>query len=129
MSKVTQQNWDWNGGGLQPLHSKPPHGTSRKKAIVAFLCPPLSFVLVIDKLYQRKEPVVSSVHTKVKGVAEVREEIVENGMKKVVQTVFDTADYTFPLQVTDCLSAASHQGPAPLPWDLEPYSRKTPALF
>lgn len=101
MSKVTQQNWDWNGGGLQPLHSKPPHGTSRKKAIVAFLCPPLSFVLVIDKLYQRKEPVVSSVHTKVKGVAEVREEIVEDGMKKVVQTVFDTADYTFPLQVTD----------------------------
>ncbi|XP_024901273.1 P2X purinoceptor 7 [Pteropus alecto] len=58
----------------------------------------VSFALVSDKLYQRKEPVISSVHTKVKGIAEVREEVVEDGMKKVVQTVFDTADYTFPLQ-------------------------------
>ncbi|XP_039735334.1 P2X purinoceptor 7 isoform X2 [Pteropus medius] len=58
----------------------------------------VSFALVSDKLYQRKEPVISSVHTKVKGVAEVREEVVEDGMKKVVRTVFDTADYTFPLQ-------------------------------
>ncbi|KAM8816689.1 P2X purinoceptor 7 isoform 2-T2 [Rhynchonycteris naso] len=58
----------------------------------------VSFALVSDKLYQRKEPVISSLHTKVKGVAEVKEEVVENGKKKVVQRVFDTADYTFPLQ-------------------------------
>ncbi|XP_062943604.1 P2X purinoceptor 7 [Cynocephalus volans] len=58
----------------------------------------VSFALVSDKLYQQKEPVISSVHTKVKGIAEVKEEIVENGVKKVVQSVFDTADYTFPLQ-------------------------------
>ncbi|XP_044897359.1 P2X purinoceptor 7 isoform X7 [Felis catus] len=58
----------------------------------------VSFALVSDKLYQRKEPVISSVHTKVKGIAEVKEEILENGMKKVVSSVFDTADYTFPLQ-------------------------------
>nr|KAF6466876.1 purinergic receptor P2X 7 [Rousettus aegyptiacus] len=58
----------------------------------------VSFALVSDKLYQRKEPVVSSVHTKVKGIAEVREVIMEDGMEKETQTVFDTADYTFPLQ-------------------------------
>nr|XP_060467922.1 P2X purinoceptor 7 [Panthera onca] len=58
----------------------------------------VSFALVSDKLYQRKEPLISSVHTKVKGIAEVKEEILENGMKKVVSSVFDTADYTFPLQ-------------------------------
>ncbi|XP_012518972.1 PREDICTED: P2X purinoceptor 7 [Propithecus coquereli] len=58
----------------------------------------VSFALVSDKLYQQKEPVISSVHTKVKGIAEVKEEIVENGVKKSVQHVFDTADYTFPLQ-------------------------------
>ncbi|XP_077015922.1 P2X purinoceptor 7 isoform X2 [Tamandua tetradactyla] len=57
-----------------------------------------SFALVSDKLYQRKEPVISSVHTKVKGTAEVTEEIVENGVKKTVHSIFDTADYTFPLQ-------------------------------
>ncbi|XP_004595365.1 P2X purinoceptor 7 [Ochotona princeps] len=57
----------------------------------------VSFALVTDKLYQRKEPVISSVHTKVKGVAEVKE-IVENGVRKVVGGIFDTADYTFPLQ-------------------------------
>ncbi|XP_046496305.1 P2X purinoceptor 7 [Equus quagga] len=56
------------------------------------------FALVSDKRYQRKEPLISSVHTKVKGIAEVREEIIESGVKKVVQSVFDTADYTFPLQ-------------------------------
>ncbi|KAF0872119.1 P2X purinoceptor 7 isoform X1 [Crocuta crocuta] len=59
----------------------------------------ISFALVSDKRYQRKEPLISSVHTKVKGIAEVKEEILENGMKKVVSSVFDTADYTFPLQV------------------------------
>nr|KAF6403855.1 purinergic receptor P2X 7 [Molossus molossus] len=58
----------------------------------------VSFALVSDKLYQRKEPLISSVHTKVKGVAEVEEEVLENGQKKVVRRVFDTADYTFPLQ-------------------------------
>lgn len=68
--------------------------------IDAFPCPPFSFALVSDKLYQRKEPVISSVHTKVKGTAEVKEEIVENGVKKLVHSVFDTADYTFPLQVS-----------------------------
>uniref|UniRef100_A0A8C0XDZ0 P2X purinoceptor 7 n=1 Tax=Castor canadensis TaxID=51338 RepID=A0A8C0XDZ0_CASCN len=58
----------------------------------------VSFALVSDKLYQRKEPVISSVHTKVKGIAEVREEIMQDGMKKSVHSVFDTADYTFLLQ-------------------------------
>ncbi|XP_037000509.2 P2X purinoceptor 7 isoform X2 [Artibeus jamaicensis] len=57
-----------------------------------------SFALVTDKLYQKKESVISSVHTKVKGLAEVKEETIENGEKKAVPTVFDTADYTFPLQ-------------------------------
>ncbi|KAM6165501.1 P2X purinoceptor 7 [Erethizon dorsatum] len=57
----------------------------------------VSFALVSDKMYQRKEPVISSVHTKVKGVAEVTEEVVD-GMKKSVRRVFDTADYTLPLQ-------------------------------
>uniref|UniRef100_A0A673URZ6 P2X purinoceptor n=2 Tax=Suricata suricatta TaxID=37032 RepID=A0A673URZ6_SURSU len=59
----------------------------------------VSFALVSDKRYQRKEPLISSVHTKVKGIAEVKEEILETGMKKVMSSVFDTADYTFPLQV------------------------------
>ncbi|XP_055003552.1 P2X purinoceptor 7 [Sorex araneus] len=58
----------------------------------------VSFALLSDKLYQHKEPLISSVHTKVKGVAEVQEEFVENGLKRVKQNVFDTADYTFPLQ-------------------------------
>ncbi|KAF6278273.1 purinergic receptor P2X 7 [Rhinolophus ferrumequinum] len=58
----------------------------------------VSFALVSDKLYQRKEPLISSVHTKVKGIAEVREEILENGIKKEVQRVFDPADYTFLFQ-------------------------------
>nr|XP_004671057.2 P2X purinoceptor 7 isoform X1 [Jaculus jaculus] len=58
----------------------------------------VSFALVSDKLYQRKEPVISSVHTKVKGIAEVSQEVTEGGLKKLVQSVFDTADYTFPLQ-------------------------------
>ncbi|XP_036619769.1 P2X purinoceptor 7-like [Trichosurus vulpecula] len=47
--------------------------------------------LVSDKLYQRKEPLISSVQTKVKGIAEVK-----NGNTKM--KVLDTADYTFPLQ-------------------------------
>ncbi|XP_059532794.1 P2X purinoceptor 7 isoform X1 [Myotis daubentonii] len=60
--------------------------------ILVYLC----FALVCDKRYQRKETLISSVHTKVKGIAEVREEILENG--KEVHRVFDTADYTFPVQ-------------------------------
>ena len=74
-----------------------------------------------DKLYQRKESVISSVHTKVKGLAEVKEEIIENGEKKVVSTIFDTADYTFPLQVsTGQHPPRTHPcslspGPPPLP--------------
>ncbi|KAG3279050.1 P2X purinoceptor 7 isoform X2 [Ictidomys tridecemlineatus] len=62
--------------------------------IFSYVC----FALVSDKLYQRKEPVISSVHTKVKGIAEVTAEVMENGVKRSVQSVFDTADYTFPLQ-------------------------------
>ncbi|XP_067557002.1 P2X purinoceptor 7 [Pseudorca crassidens] len=58
----------------------------------------ISFALVNDKRYQWKEPVISSVHAKVKGVGEVKKEIMENGLKKVVWNVFDTADYTVPLQ-------------------------------
>nr|XP_031298525.1 P2X purinoceptor 7 [Camelus dromedarius] len=58
----------------------------------------VSFALVGDKRYQRKEPVISSVQTKVKGIAEVKQEITENGLKKVVQSILDTADYTFLLQ-------------------------------
>lgn len=53
-----------------------------------------------DKLYQRKEPVISSVHTKVKGLAEVTENVTESGERKSLRSVFDTADYTFPLQVS-----------------------------
>ncbi|XP_047416129.1 P2X purinoceptor 7 isoform X4 [Sciurus carolinensis] len=62
--------------------------------VFSYVC----FALVSDKLYQRKEPVISSVHTKVKGIAEVKEEVVADGMKRLVRTVLDTADYTFPLQ-------------------------------
>nr|XP_034344676.1 P2X purinoceptor 7 isoform X3 [Arvicanthis niloticus] len=58
----------------------------------------VSFALVSDKLYQRKEPVISSVHTKVKGIAEVTESVTEGGVRKLVHSIFDTADYTFPLQ-------------------------------
>ncbi|XP_034872863.1 P2X purinoceptor 7 [Mirounga angustirostris] len=58
----------------------------------------IGFALISDKRYQKKEPLISSVHTKVKGIAEVKVEILENGMKKMVSGVFDTADYTFPLQ-------------------------------
>ncbi|XP_073737262.1 P2X purinoceptor 7 isoform X3 [Callorhinus ursinus] len=58
----------------------------------------ISFALIGDKRYQKKEPLISSVHTKVKGIAEVKAEILENGMKKMGSEVFDTADYTFPLQ-------------------------------
>ncbi|KAL1768834.1 P2X purinoceptor 7 [Sigmodon hispidus] len=58
----------------------------------------VSFALVSDKLYQRKESVISSVHTKVKGIAEVTENVMEGGVIKSLQSVFDTADYTFPLQ-------------------------------
>uniref|UniRef100_A0A2K6ST63 Uncharacterized protein n=1 Tax=Saimiri boliviensis boliviensis TaxID=39432 RepID=A0A2K6ST63_SAIBB len=65
--------------------------------IDTFLCLPFGFALVSDKLFQGKEPVISSVHNKVKKIAEVKEEIVENGVKKLVHSVFNTADYTFPL--------------------------------
>ncbi|KAH0502242.1 P2X purinoceptor 7 [Microtus ochrogaster] len=58
----------------------------------------VSFALVSDKLYQRKEPVISSVHTKVKGIAEVTEVVAEGGEMKSQRNIFDTADYTFPLQ-------------------------------
>ncbi|XP_051828720.1 P2X purinoceptor 7-like [Antechinus flavipes] len=48
------------------------------------------FSLVSDKLYQQKEPLISSVQTKVKGIAEVKD--------GSTSRVLDTADYTFPLQ-------------------------------
>ncbi|XP_054568325.1 P2X purinoceptor 7-like [Eptesicus fuscus] len=60
--------------------------------VFSYIC----IALLYDKGYQWKEPLTSSVHTKVKGVAEMREEILENGKK--VKRVLDTADYTFPLQ-------------------------------
>uniref|UniRef100_A0A2K6KKR7 Uncharacterized protein n=1 Tax=Rhinopithecus bieti TaxID=61621 RepID=A0A2K6KKR7_RHIBE len=66
----------------------------------AFLCLPFSFALVSDKLYQWKEPAISSVHSKVKRIAEVKEEIMENGVKKLVHSVFNMADCTFPLQAS-----------------------------
>ncbi|XP_004691078.1 PREDICTED: P2X purinoceptor 7 [Condylura cristata] len=50
----------------------------------------VSFALVKDKRYQEKEPVISSVHTKVKGLAEVKEQ--------ADSRIFDTVDYTFPMQ-------------------------------
>uniref|UniRef100_G3QRP1 Uncharacterized protein n=1 Tax=Gorilla gorilla gorilla TaxID=9595 RepID=G3QRP1_GORGO len=75
----------------------PPH--CAMPPIDAFLCLPFSFALVSGKLYQWKEPVISSVHSKVKRTAEVKEEIVEKEMKKLVHSVFNMADYTFPLQV------------------------------
>nr|XP_040145429.1 P2X purinoceptor 7 isoform X2 [Ictidomys tridecemlineatus] len=69
-----------------------------KNTFLVGTCIYICFALVSDKLYQRKEPVISSVHTKVKGIAEVTAEVMENGVKRSVQSVFDTADYTFPLQ-------------------------------
>ena len=102
MPKVTQQSLDFNGTGFQFLHPKPRHCVSLEKTADAFLCLLFSFALVSDKRYQRKEPVISSVHSKIKGIAEVKREIMENGQKKVVWNVFDTADYTFPLQVSTC---------------------------
>lgn len=50
-----------------------------------------------------------------KGIAEVTQEIVENGLKKVVPSVLDTADYTFPLQV----STGQHP-PRTCLWSLAP---------
>lgn len=104
-----------------------------RKTTDAFLCLPFSFALISDKRYQKKESVISSVHTKVKGIAEVKAEILENGIKKMVSEVFDTADYTFPLQVSSCHHSQrllpGHQGPASLPWDPEPQAKKTLALF
>lgn len=58
----------------------------------------VGFALMSDKLYQRKESVISSVHTKVKGIAEVTENVMEGGVTKSKQRIFDPADYTFPMQ-------------------------------
>lgn len=104
-----------NGGSLRNLHPTPLHWASLEKTTDAFLCLPFSFALISDKRYQKKEPLISSVHTKVKGIAEVKAEILENGMKKMVSGVFDTADYTFPLQVSSC-----QQLPRTPPWSLSP---------
>ena len=77
MPKVTQQSLDFNGAGSQFLHPKPWHCVSLEKIADAFLCLSFSFALVSDKRYQRKEPVISSVHSKIKGIAEVKKEIME----------------------------------------------------
>ncbi|CAH6778892.1 P2rx7 [Phodopus roborovskii] len=69
-----------------------------KNAFLGAICIYICFALVSDKLYQRKEPVISSVHTKVKGIAKVTENVMEGGVMKSLHSVFDTADYTFPLQ-------------------------------
>uniref|UniRef100_A0A8C0H7R6 Purinergic receptor P2X 7 n=1 Tax=Chelonoidis abingdonii TaxID=106734 RepID=A0A8C0H7R6_CHEAB len=45
------------------------------------------YVLVTDKRYQKKDSVISSVHTKVKGVVQTDSRI------------WDTAEYTIPMQV------------------------------
>ncbi|XP_044514711.1 P2X purinoceptor 7 [Gracilinanus agilis] len=50
----------------------------------------IGFGLLSEKMYQRKDPLISSVHTKVKGVAEVT---IGNKTR-----VLDIADYTFPSQ-------------------------------
>ncbi|XP_069877597.1 P2X purinoceptor 7-like [Dipodomys merriami] len=55
----------------------------------------ISFALLSDKLYQRKEPVISSVNAKVKGIAEVAGGA---GGSAAAGSIFDTADYTFGLQ-------------------------------
>lgn len=66
-----------------------------------------------DKLYQRKEPVISSVHTKVKGIAEVTENVTEGGVTKLGHSIFDTADYTFPLQVSAVEFQVTFLSPSP----------------
>ncbi|XP_056676926.1 P2X purinoceptor 7 [Monodelphis domestica] len=55
-----------------------------------FLLAIFSFGLFSEKMYQRKDPLISSVHTKVKGVAEVS---IGNKTR-----VLDIADYTLPSQ-------------------------------
>ncbi|XP_015273156.1 PREDICTED: P2X purinoceptor 7 [Gekko japonicus] len=46
-------------------------------------------VLIADKRYQKRDAVISSVHTKVKGVAQTE------------QRIYDTAEYTVPMQGID----------------------------
>nr|XP_056715267.1 P2X purinoceptor 7 [Euleptes europaea] len=46
-------------------------------------------VLIADKRYQKRDTVISSVHTKVKGVAQTE------------QRIWDTAEYTVPMQGID----------------------------
>ncbi|XP_038619811.1 P2X purinoceptor 7 isoform X1 [Tachyglossus aculeatus] len=71
----------------------------------------VSFALVKDKLYQQKEPLISSVHTKVKGLAEVK------GHRP--PKIFDTADYTFSLPgnsffvLTNFIETYQRQGECP----------------
>ncbi|KAM4827018.1 P2X purinoceptor 7 isoform 1-T1 [Thomomys bottae] len=70
---------------------------SLRNVFLVGTCFYICFALLTDKLYQRKEPVISSVHAKVKGIAEVVEKV-EDRAGKAVGTIFDTADYTFALQ-------------------------------
>uniref|UniRef100_A0A8D0L832 P2X purinoceptor n=1 Tax=Sphenodon punctatus TaxID=8508 RepID=A0A8D0L832_SPHPU len=60
---------------------------SLKWAIHAVVFLYVGIVLVADKRYQKKDSVISSVHTKVKGVAQTESRI------------WDTAEYTIPMQV------------------------------
>uniref|UniRef100_A0A5F8GWK2 P2X purinoceptor n=1 Tax=Monodelphis domestica TaxID=13616 RepID=A0A5F8GWK2_MONDO len=64
--------------------------TLRKMPYLFFLLAIFSFGLFSEKMYQRKDPLISSVHTKVKGVAEVS---IGNKTR-----VLDIADYTLPSQ-------------------------------
>ncbi|XP_069070989.1 P2X purinoceptor 7 isoform X3 [Pleurodeles waltl] len=54
-------------------------------AVLLYVC----FVLLTDKRYQKQSNVISSVHTKVKGVADAGNRI------------WDTAEYTLPMQGVD----------------------------
>uniref|UniRef100_A0A674JQ16 Purinergic receptor P2X 7 n=1 Tax=Terrapene triunguis TaxID=2587831 RepID=A0A674JQ16_9SAUR len=49
----------------------------------------ITYVLVTDKRYQKKDSVISSIHTKVKGVVQTDSRI------------WDTAEYTIPMQGID----------------------------
>ncbi|XP_068767042.1 P2X purinoceptor 7 isoform X2 [Struthio camelus] len=49
----------------------------------------VGYTLIVDRRYQEKDNIISSVHTKVKGVAQTGERI------------WDTAEYTIPMQGVD----------------------------
>nr|XP_033812086.1 P2X purinoceptor 7 [Geotrypetes seraphini] len=65
---------------------KSPHLGVLKWAIQAGVLIYICIILIVEKRYQDKDSVISSVHTKVKGVAQTDSRI------------WDTAEYTLPLQ-------------------------------